>query len=542
MNIGNFTKKILAAALAALTAVCMTGCRNDDGANYIFKYNIGANPGTLDPQIANDPNAEVIIGNVFMGLLTANADGSLSAGAAEDYTVSDDGLVYTFRLRQDVYWYGSDSFEKQCTAADFVNGFTRLFLPETKAPRAAEYYCIKNSKPINMGAIHDTSVLGVKATGDFSLEITLEQPDPRFPQLLTEPPAMPCNEEFFLLSQGRYGLTAECTPSNGAFYVKSWNYDKYSITDVNNLILRRNAKNSEARKVFPSGLNFFIVDESGSVDDFLAGTTSCIAVTDEQAKLIGDEYTRTEYADITTGLIFNTNFAPFRSKEFRMALSLLADRESIVGSLGSFTAADSIVPAQVSLLDKSYRELADVHAQGYDRDRSQALFEQALPALDKNDFEGARIIVRDESAAQAVSWLMQEWQRAFGFYCVVETLSDGEYRARLESGDFEAAVVDLSGGYNSPVAYLEKFSRKNAANYGRFSNAQFESLLSRAQTALDLSESAELCAQAEQLLLENAAFVPLYYKSEYFFTGKDLVDVVFNPFNKRVDFSQAKRF
>ena len=542
MNIKNFIKRALAAVIAAGAALCTAGCRNDDGSGYIFKYTITANPGTLDPQIANDPNAEVIICNVYLGLLTANADGSLSAGAAEDYDVTDDGLVYTFRLRQDIYWYGSDSFERQCTAADFVNGFRRLFLPETKAPRAEEYYCIKNAKPINIGAVSDASVLGVKALGDFLLEITLEQPDPRFPQLLTEAPAMPCNEEFFLRSQGRYGLTAECTPSNGAFYVKSWTYSKYSITDTNNLILRRNAKNSTARQVFPSGLNFFIEDDDSAVSDFLAGTTSCIAVTDEQTKLINGDYPRQEFADITTGLIFNKNYSPFASKEFRMALALLAEREKIAQTLGSFTAAQAIVPAQVSMLDKSYRELADVSAPSYNADRAQALYKQALPSLDKDLFEGARIIVRDESAAQAVSWLMQEWQREFGFYCVVETLSDADYRARLLSGDFEAAVIDLSGGYNSPEAYLEAFSRKNTANYGGFADPQFEALLNSAQTALDLADSAELYAQAEQLLLDSAAFVPLYYKNEYFYTAKDCMDIIYNPFTKRVDFSQAKKF
>ena len=64
-----------------------------------------------------------------MGLLTANADGSLSEGVASDYIVSDDGLVYTFKLRQDVYWVDADEFERQCTAKDFVYGFQRLFLP-----------------------------------------------------------------------------------------------------------------------------------------------------------------------------------------------------------------------------------------------------------------------------------------------------------------------------------------------------------------------------------------------------------------------------
>lgn len=478
-----------------------------------------------------------------MGLLTANADGSLSEGVAEDYVVSESGLVYTFHLRQDVYWVDSDEFERQCTAADFVYGFQRLFKPETAAPRAEEYYCIKNAKAINLGICPDPSFLGVRAVSDFELEITLEQPNPRFPSLLTEPPAMPCNEEFFLKSQGKYGLSAECTPSNGAFYVKSWAYDPYTITDNNNLILRRNAKNSESRQVFPSGLNFFIEEDGDFVADFLGGTTSCVALTDEDAAEIEGNYGVVQFSNITTGLVFNTKFGLFKQEEFRRALALLADRERISAALPHYESAGAIVPAEVSMLDQSYRALAGENlAPEYDAELARKLYEKVESELDGELFEGARIICRDKAAADAVSYLMQEWQREFGFYCIVETLGEEQYRARLASGDFEIAVVDLTGSYNSPAAYLESFSKKGAENYGKFADADFEALMNKAKTASDLAESAELYAKAEQLLIDKAAFVPLYYKNEYFFTDSDYSDIIYNPFSKTVNFALAKKF
>lgn len=535
-------KKLAAIALSC-SLLITTGCREDDGSGYIFKYDISANPGTLDPQIANDTNAETLIANIYMGLLTANADGSLSAGVAEDWLVSDDGLEYTFRLRQDVYWTDAEGFEKQCTAQDFVFGFQRLFDPATKAPRAAEYYCIKNSRPINIGALSDKSLLGVSAASDFELVITLEQPNPRFANLLTEPPAMPCCEEYFLNAQGKYGLSAKCTPSNGSFYVKTWAYDPYTITDNNHLILRRNSKNSAARKVYPSGLNFFIEEDGDFAADFIGGTTSCVAVTDEQAALIDGDFGVVQFSSITTGLLFNRSFSLFRNEEFRQALALLADRDRICGVLPAYEKAQAIVPAQVSMLDRSYRSIAGGElTPDYDPEKSRKLYESVSEELDANSFEGARIIVHDESAAKAVGYIMQEWQREFGFYCIIETLSDESFRKRLESGDFEIAVLDLSGSYNSPAAYLECFSKKGGANYGKFSDSEFEALLEAAATAVDLAESAKLYAKAEQILIDKAAFVPLYYKNEFFFTEADSADITYNPFSKTVDFSQAKKF
>lgn len=478
-----------------------------------------------------------------MGLLTANADGSLSEGVASDYIVSNDGLVYTFKLRQDVYWVDSDEFERQCTARDFVYGFQRLFLPETSAPRASEYYCIKNSRALNMGESPDASIIGVKALGDFELEITLEYPNPRLPALLAEPPAMPCCEEFFIDSQGKYGLSAECTPSNGAFYVYAWDYDPYTITDNNNLILRQNSKNSESRKVYPSGLNFFI-DESGDhTSDFLNGTTTCVAVTDEEAAIIKGDYACEEYKNITVGLIFNRGFELFKNRNFRQALSVLTNRRTISKALNHFSPASAIVPEEVSMLDKSYRELAgSTLTPKYSTESAQEHYEKALPKLNRDLFAGARIIVPDESAAEAVGYLMQEWQREYGFYCVVETLNESEYRARLKSGDFELAAVELTGSYNSPSAYLECFRRENAANYSKFASSEFEELMNSAEKAADLAESAKLYAEAEQLLINEAAFVPLYYKNEYFYYNKDCTDIIYNPFTKNIYFRDAKKF
>lgn len=527
--------------MACAVIFTATACREKDGSGYVFKYDISYNPVTLDPQLADDKNSELIISNVFMGLLTLNPDGSLSEGVASDYIVSDDGLKYTFKLRQDIYWTDGGDFEQQCTAQDFVYGFQRLFLPETNAPRAQEYYCIKNSRAVNKGAVKDASVIGVKANGDFELEITLDYPNIRFLTLLTEPPAMPCSEDYFLSSQGKYGLSAECTPSNGAFYVKSWDYDPYTITDNNNLILRRNSKNSDARQVYPSGLNFFIEDEEDFIDDFVAGTTSCIAVSDEEAALISGKFDCTEYSNITVGLVFNRKAEVFGNEDFIQALARLADRETIAAALGHYSSADAIVPDEVSMLDKSYRELVGAGmTPKYSVSAAQSFYNKAKEQLDRSLFTGARVIAPNDTAAEAVSYIMQEWQREFGFYCVVEVLGETEYAARLESGDYEIAVAELTGSYNSPAAYMDHF-RKNTA-LGGFSSAEFESLMNKAEECESMSESAELYRHAEQLLIDRAAFVPLYYKNEYFFVGEDCADIYYNSFTKTVDFSQAKQF
>lgn len=535
--------KKITAVIAALTIIMtFAGCRRDSGLGRVFKYDISGNPGTLDPQQADDPIADTLIANMFVGLVTTAQDGTLQGGVAESWTVSEDGLKYSFKLRSDIYWSDCGGFEAKCTAQDFVFGFRRLFQPETESPRVKDYYCIKNGKLINEKSVSDSSLLGVTAKSDLELEITLESPNPRLLSMLSEPPAMPCNEEYFKTAQGKYGLSAECTPSNGAFYLESWTYSPYNTTDINNLILRKNEKNAEPWGICPSGLNFFIEDEEEFISDFKSGDTSCIAVSNNDREQFGSSYVIHEFNNIICGLAFNSNYALLKNENFRRALCLLIDRGAIMDALPEYGAADGVVPKQVSMDGTGYRELAGaVSIPDHNIKAASDLYKSISPQLDKSLLTGAKVIVPDSAAQTAVSYIMQEWQRELGFYCKVETLSETEYARALKNGDFDIAVLELSGKYNSPSAYLGQFSRGSSDNFTGFYNAEFENFLDRAESAKDSQKSAEMFHKAEQTLIDRCAFYPLYYKNEYFFTSKKARDIIYNPFTKTVNFTQAKQ-
>ena len=198
----------------------------------------------------------------------------------------------------------------------------------------------------------------------------------------------------------------------------------------------------------------------------------------------------------------------------------------------------------VTLLDKPYREFAgDKLTPDYSVEKSQEYYQNALPRLDTSLFSGARIIMREnETASAMLSVIMQEWQREFGFYCVVEELSEADFSARLSSGDYEIAVQELSGSVNSPGAYLQAFTTDGAGNYSGYHSADSDGLIKAAQRAADLADSAKLYAKAEQSIINGAAFIPLYYKNEYFCINKDFADIYYDPFNKTVDFTNAKAF
>lgn len=536
-------KTVLSVVLAAALTLTSSACKKDDGTGYIFKYDIAANPVTLDPQTAADSSSYEIIANMFEGLLKVDNEGNIQNAVAEKYTVSDDGLIYTFNLRKDVYWYDGDEFEAPCTADDFVFAFQRLFRPTTKSKTADGFFCIKNSEQINNGTISDITELGVKALDEYTLEITLNAPNPSFPVMLTTAPAMPCSREFYESSGGKYGLYGGSVASNGAFYIFRWNYDQWS-SDNNNIIMRANKKNNENNDIAPYGLNFFI-EETDSYQNFL-DEQSHVYITSgvEAIQLLNLGYENTESKTRIWGVLFNTKSKSFGNESLRQALAYSIQREVLeINSVG-YDKAAGIVPTVINIGEQGYRELADKECYlPYNSFLAEKSIEDALENVSKNSWSGLTIYVPDDDVIyEYISDISQMWQSELNFYCNVKRLSETNYETVLQSGDFDFIVADISGNFNSPYSYLSSFSSAGGSNYSGYVNSSFNVLLSRAENSATEKESADLYYQAEKTIVDSAVFIPLLNQSEYAFFGEDCEGIIYNPFSKTVIFKEAKKF
>lgn len=532
--------KFRISAFVLIIALFLCACGNNDGSGFIFKYNISSNPSTLDPQTAGDTSAEQIIYNSFQGLFSVAENGGVQPQMCREYSVSDNGLVYIFKLNDNVYWkYGEDYIK--CTAKDYVYSFCRLFNPTVKAARASDYFCIKNSEKINSGVLQDYSQLGVKATDDYTLEITLEKPYSLLVSLLSEIPAMPCNEEIYIKTEGRYGLEAEYTPSNGSFYVSSWNYDPWSNNN-NVIVMRRNSKNSEYSKVYPYGLNFFI-DAEDDYSDFVNNVThTYVSKGDETPKLIKSGYEFESYSVSTWGIIFNTETI-FTNKNIRKSLAFSLDRDDIQYASG-FTMTDNIIPDGSWLIEKQYRETAgDTADYHIDASKAQEMFERGVQSLGGNTLSGTSILVPDElsDSADMIKGVLQQWQEDFNFYCGIDVKSENEYTTALEKGDFSIALVRLTAATSHPLSYLESFLSDSAGNYSNFNYSEYDDIINKAVSAEETA-SAGLYLSAEEYVLSNAVFVPLFNQTEYIFYGKDCKDIGYNPYSRIVIYKDAKNY
>lgn len=182
--------------------------------------------------------------------------GSPQLAAAESYTTSADGLIYTFLLKNDRYWFYDanqddvvdDDETWKVTASDYAYAFQRIFDPQTQSPYTAMFSCLQNADAIQSDQL-DPSEIGVRAVSDTELQFTLSRPDAEFLTNLASTAAMPCNENFFQQTKGRYGLDKESVASCGAFYLRLWFYDQYG--NQNQIFMRRNAVNAKAGASIP---------------------------------------------------------------------------------------------------------------------------------------------------------------------------------------------------------------------------------------------------------------------------------------------------
>lgn len=515
-----------------------TACEEDDGSGHTFKYNLASNPQNLDPQLADDEESIIVIENMMSGLVKKNYDGSLSADAAESYTISEDGLIYTFELRKDIYWYSLADFEANMTADDFVYAFQRIYNSDALfSPYIDDFMCIKNASAVSNGLL-SVDELGVTAESDYTLQIELEYPCFDFLEKLTLTGAKPCNKAFFEFTKGRYGLSAETSASNGAFYLKEWNYDPY--WDNNYMILRRNVKNSENEYTYPYSLNFFI-KQSDELSEFSNGNVDCAVVSNYDEKIfLKNQYV--SYATKTYGLIFNTNSKYLSSRAIREALSTSFVRG--ISQNPDYISGCGIIPSGVTLMGRKYRELvSDESLNLYDKDKSFTVWNDELKKNSWVSIDGIKITVPESfGCAELISDITQQWQENLEFFCGVEVVSQNEYDLKLSEGTYDIALVEINSENGTANGYFDFFMPNDNPLADKSVTYAIAGNISQLSKADSLGEAIDLYTNTESSIINTYIFIPVCYGNEYLIYDNNTSDLNFDPITNSIDFKNAKYF
>ncbi|MEW7009379.1 MULTISPECIES: peptide ABC transporter substrate-binding protein [unclassified Lentilitoribacter] len=464
----------------------------------------GGDPSSLDPHKVSGDWENRIVGDIFEGLVTEDINAEPIAGQAESWTISDDQLTYTFKLRDDITWTDGTPV----TAGDFVFSFQRLMDPETAANYAYLQYSIKNSEMINSGKITDISELGVKAIDDKTLEITLEQPTPYFLGALTHYTAYPLPKHVVEAKGGDW-MRVENIVTNGAYKPTEWVPGSHVTTTKNETF-------HDAANVKIENVKFFVLeDESAALKRYRAGEFDILTEfpTDQYAWMEENLPGQAQVAPYA-GLYYyavNTTKPPFDNADVRQALSMSVNREvigpSILGT-GELPAYSWVPPGMAN-----YAEPATVSWKDMPYNDKVAKAKELLSGAGFNDGNKLKVQLRyntNENHKRIAVAISAMWKAIDVEVELFNTETKVHY-ADLQEGDLQVARAGWLADYNDADNFLNLLKSGVNYNYGRYSNPEFDKLVNEANASTDVAKREMMLKQAEQLALDESASIPIYY-------------------------------
>lgn len=511
--------------LAALVCIglmlcCGVGCRASD--DTVFTAVIATLPQTLDPQLAQSDAECIIAANFFEGLFRKNAEGQPMPAACESYTVSADGLEWTFTLKEDLHY--NDDNATPLTAEDYAFGLRRLFETGVNSPYTTVFLGLENAGKILDGTA-EVSALGVRATDERTLVIRLEAPDDAFLLKLCCAGAMPCNREFFESCEGTYGLDTNTTLANGRFRISLW-------SEENGVTLRR----IEPQKGLVNKVRLIFAAENSTPAQRLAdGVTSGEFITGVPE----DENVNT-FCVQTQMLLFNCSDAQLCQPQLRAGLASLVYRSLPETAAEGLSMAGGLVPDSVTLAGKSWREQVGSLLNRALPEDAAAAYRTGLEALGKNKLSGITVLVPDtEEWRTLYEEISLTWQKQLAAFFSVQYLPEDEIVTRVEKGDYQLAFLTRRASQDNVLAELTAYTTANSGNRVQFSDPVYDEMIAACRQAGSPAEQKPLLEQAETYLLSQWCAVPIYTLTDHFACAAGFGGIIAYPFGPVLDFTEA---
>jgi len=472
----------------------------------IFHRGAAGDPESLDPHKTSTVVESDILLDLLEGLVTYNAKAEVVPGVAESWSVSADGLVYTFRLRKEAMWSNGDPV----TAGDFVFSFRRLLDPATGAKYATTLYTLKNAEAVNKGRAA-VDALGARAVDDRTLELTLETAAPYFIAQLAHQTGLPVHRAT-VERVGKDFVKPENWVSNGAYMLKSF-------VPNDKLVAVKNPKYRQAASVrFDQVIFYPLEDRSAALRRFQAGEIQYYNdVPTDQLKFIRanlkDSFRLAPYLG-TYYFVFNTRKAPFNDARVREALALVIDREFLAEDIwgGTMIPAYSLVPPGIGNYGAP-AEMAGKALSPIEReDRAKALLKEAGygPGLKPLTIE-IRYNTSENHKATSVA-MADMWKPLNIEARLVNSDLKSHYALLREKGDFDIARAGWIADYSDPQNFLFLAQSDNKGlNYASYANPAYDALMQSAAKEQDLGRRAAILRQAEVLFLKDMPFIPLMF-------------------------------
>ncbi|AMS43647.1 peptide ABC transporter substrate-binding protein [Aminobacter sp. NyZ550] len=524
-------KNMLKATVFATTLALSAGALSVPAfAEVVFNRGNSADPESLDPHKTSTVYEAHILRDLFEGLVMQDQNAEIIPGAAESWTVSDDGTVYTFKLRQGATW--SDG--SPVTAEDFVYSFRRLEDPATGAEYASMLYVVKNGEEVNTGKAKPEE-LGVKAVDANTFEVTLKAPTPYFLEMLTHQSTYPVNKAA-IDKLGADWIKPGNLVSNGAFTLAEF-------VPNDHIKLVKNPKFHDAANVKLDAVNYFPTeDRSTAIKRFEAGEldSNDDIPTEQMADLkakFGDQLRIGAYLG-TYYYAIKTDKAPWDNVELRNAVSMAIDRDFLAEKVwqNSMIPGYSMVPPGIEGYTSALATFAD-KSQIDREDEAKKVLEKLGYGPDKPLKMEIRYNTSENHKNTAVA--IQEQLKPLGIEVTLLNTDTKTHYGHLEQkGDFDVARAGWIADYKDPESFLGISRKASGNNYSNYNSPKFEEAMNKAAAAGGKPEERlKEMAAAERILIDDVGQIPLLY-----YSYKNLVSPKIKGFDENVMDVHPSRF
>jgi oligopeptide transport system substrate-binding protein len=486
--------------------------------------NIASEPPQLFTVTTTDTTSFTVIRHVIENLVSLDENDKVAPGVATDWTVSDDGLVYTFNLRQDMKWSNGEPV----TANDFVFAWKSLLTPSFAADYAYFGYIFKNGQAYNEGTV-GAEELGFKALSDYQLEVTLENPASYFLDTLAFGVFAPLNEKAYNEFGEAYGTDADKMVFNGAYKISSWEHES-------KLVLEKNPDYYNAANIEIEKINMVMINDSNAaLNAFKAGEVDVIGLSGDLAALLRSEnYPVNTYDDgATFYLEYNLNDPYLQNANLRKALTYAVDRQAFVDAIlknSSKPAVSFTAPALNGLNDKFANEVGAL-LPTLDVAKAQEYYAKALEELGVDSIQLTMISDDGDTAIDNAAFVQEQLRVNLGLEITVESMPFKSRLERMSNKDFSIVFAGWGPDYNDPMTFLDMFETGNGNNHTSYTSEAYDALLDQVRTELDPATRMGYLMDLEKLLMEDLPISPIYWRSrDYVMSGKIASGVVRTAF------------
>ena len=531
-------KKIM--ATMATVILLASGCGNQQATDTsVLKVAIEKTFTTLSSHQTTTLAEMEVIAQFMEGLFGYNREGELVPLGAESYTQSADGLTYTFQLRQDVLWQNGEPV----TAKDYVYSWQQLIKDGAFKHNAK---MLKNGAAILAGT-KQPSELGVQAQSDYTLVATLEQPDNSFVQYLSSSGFLPLHQASYEAFGGKegYGTNATTLMTNGPFALS-----EYVVGSK--IVLTKNPQYWDAAHVLLNKVEMTVVPElttqktlfdSGDID-YVRVQGELVDVYADKEKQLARPENRIMYMYLS-GNTANTEVA-LANKNFRKAIALAIDREIITSSIMKDGAQPlySLYPRGFMNVDgQDYRDIANVNnTNPFNPQQAQEYLNKAKQELQQETIT-FKFSVQDMVIYKKVfdNIKSQIEKNLSGVKMEIETLPNQIYFPEIMKFQTPAAMATWGGGTIDYYNFAQLFEKDSSYNYGKYNNPRFDEKVKQARHEIDPYKQAQYFADAENILIEDAEFIPLYQMGQTYQLSPAIQTVILQPAMPAIQYKYVEK-